>query len=274
MNVIHSAFFGCLIYCSSLFAQEPSELDREIEKLFKITDTEAQMAAAFREIIQILGTNRVDAPPGFWNSVEEKINTSALASQAKGVFRKHFSFEEIKAINAFYESSAGRKILASMPQIMQECSTIGQKAYEAAIQQAIEEHEAGKANREFLGSLGIDLPITSEHKDGPSEIERNATPQERLTTEQKEKYLRSKGLDPNRYDVEEIRRSGFVEFGPKPPSATYRDKAHYQLRVRNGGSYFSEKEPRKQDGMFKFIDLRTGKETQVSADGVVITKLK
>ena len=43
------------------------------------------------------------------------------------VYEKYYTTEDLKAVNAFYESPAGQKILSTLPQVMQETVKIGQE---------------------------------------------------------------------------------------------------------------------------------------------------
>ena len=40
---------------------------------------------------------------------------------------KYYTLEDLKAVNAFYESAAGQKILSTLPQIMQGSIKIGEE---------------------------------------------------------------------------------------------------------------------------------------------------
>jgi len=43
------------------------------------------------------------------------------------IYQKHFTEAEIQAINDFYQTPAGKKLIKEMPDIMQESFVIGQQ---------------------------------------------------------------------------------------------------------------------------------------------------
>lgn len=91
------------------------------------------------------------------------------------------------------------------------------------------------------------------------------TPLPQMTEEQKRDYLIKNGLDPEKYDV--------IVSAPQPERPAWLERARYQISTGKR-TFYSEKEPEQKSGMLKFIDLRNGKETQVSTEGIVVTKLR
>jgi hypothetical protein len=52
--------------------------------------------------------------------IESRITPAALSSRWAPIYTRHFTAEEIKAIVAFYESPAGRRLLEESPALLQE----------------------------------------------------------------------------------------------------------------------------------------------------------
>lgn len=63
------------------------------------------------------------------------------------IYDKYYTVEDLKAINAFYESPSGQKVLSTLPQIMQESMKIGQEWGSKIGAQAAEEIKQEKANK-------------------------------------------------------------------------------------------------------------------------------
>ena len=62
------------------------------------------------------------------------------------LYDKYYTLDDLKAINAFYASPTGQKVLTSLPQIMQESMKIGQEWGAKIGAQAEEEIKQEKAN--------------------------------------------------------------------------------------------------------------------------------
>ena len=93
------------------------------------------------QMISALKKQTPDASEDFWNRFEKKMEVHELIEKIIPVYDKYYTIEDLKAVNAFYESPAGRKILATLPQVMQECMKLGQEWGERIGQQAAAEAE-------------------------------------------------------------------------------------------------------------------------------------
>ena len=78
-------------------------------------------------------------PAEYWTKFEKKINPRDLLDKMVPLYDKYFSLEDLKAINTFYGSAAGQRILSSMPQIMQEAMKVGMEWGEGIAKQVVEE---------------------------------------------------------------------------------------------------------------------------------------
>ena len=104
-----------------------------MEKL--MTQMKSQMVAAFQKQL-------TDVPQDFWDRFEKKMDMHELVEKIIPVYAKYYSLEDLKAVNAFYESPTGQKVLAAMPKAMQESMKIGQEWGEKIGKQAAAEAEA------------------------------------------------------------------------------------------------------------------------------------
>jgi hypothetical protein len=122
----------------------------EIEKLLRLTGMEKLMGQMMTQMTSSMSNGMPGIPPEFWAKFQAKMNMRELLDRIIPVYDKYYSLEDIRAINAFYESPTGQKILASMPQVMQECMQIGQdwgkKIGEQAEKEAREEIQKKKRN--------------------------------------------------------------------------------------------------------------------------------
>jgi uncharacterized protein len=120
-------------------AEIPADKRQEIEKLLRLSGVESRMAQMSTLMISALKAKMTDVPPDFWVKFEQKINTHDLLDKIIPLYDKYFSTEDLKAVNAFYASPAGQRILAALPQIMQESMKMGMEWGEAIGKQAAEE---------------------------------------------------------------------------------------------------------------------------------------
>ena len=117
-------------------AQIPVEKQQEIQKMLRCTETEKMMSQFVGQMIANLKTQMPQASETFWERFNSKINIHDLMEQLVAVYDKYYTLEDLKAINAFYASPAGQKVLTSMPQVIQESMKIGQAWGEKIARQA------------------------------------------------------------------------------------------------------------------------------------------
>lgn len=78
-----------------------------------------QMVPALKQMIP-------DAPEKFWQDFMAEFNADDLEDMIVPIYKKYLSQEELDAINAFYDTPAGKKLIKVQPLIMQESMAAGQ----------------------------------------------------------------------------------------------------------------------------------------------------
>lgn len=68
-----------------------------------------------------------EAPEEFWQDFMAEVSPDELVNMVIPVYQKHLSQADVDAINEFYDTEAGRKLIKSMPAIAQESMAVGQK---------------------------------------------------------------------------------------------------------------------------------------------------
>jgi len=117
-----------LVSCLSVAQAEiPAAKHQEIVKMLRLTGTEKLLSEMKATMIHGFQTSMPKIPAAFWTKFESKMDMGALTEQIIPLYDKYFTLDDLKAINAFYESQAGQKVLATSPQIFQESLAIGQK---------------------------------------------------------------------------------------------------------------------------------------------------
>ncbi|MGO8700867.1 MAG: DUF2059 domain-containing protein [Limisphaerales bacterium] len=118
-----------IVICSCVavaHAETPQEKRKEIEKMLRLTGMEKLTTQIMGQMIGTLKKQFPDTSQDFWNRFQRKLDPRELIEKIIPIYGKYYTMEDLKAINAFYESPAGKKVLETMPQVMQESMQIGQ----------------------------------------------------------------------------------------------------------------------------------------------------
>lgn len=78
-------------------------------------------------MIPMLQKGHPDVPSEFWVKFRASANTQELIEQIIPVYDKYYSLEDLKQINAFYESPSGQRMLQASPEVIKESMQIGQQ---------------------------------------------------------------------------------------------------------------------------------------------------
>src|SRR5689334_4849978 len=108
----------------------------QIEKLLKLTGTERLMGQMENQLIATFKAQMPQVPEAFWTKFQQKMNTREMIDLIIPVYDKYYTLDDLKAVNAFYETPVGQKVLSTLPQVMQETMKIGQEWGQKKGQQA------------------------------------------------------------------------------------------------------------------------------------------
>ena len=79
-----------------------------------------QMIPALKQMIP-------DAPETFWTDFVAELDAGEMEDLIIPIYQKYLTEEDVVAINSFYDSLAGMKLISVQPKIMQESMIIGQQ---------------------------------------------------------------------------------------------------------------------------------------------------
>jgi hypothetical protein len=129
MKKLLLAFTFVVLFAGISFAQAQIADDKrqEIEKMLRLTGTEKLMTQMLGQMIASIKAQSPAVPNDFWVRFQQKLDTHQFLEKLMPLYDKYYTVDDLKAINAFYESAAGQKVLSSLPQIMQESMKIGQE---------------------------------------------------------------------------------------------------------------------------------------------------
>jgi len=106
-------------------AVDPAKV-AEIRKLLELVGTVKMTHQMMNQMISTFRMQNNDVPSEFWDRFEKEMNLQDLIDKIIPVYAKYYSLDDLKAVNAFYQSPVGQRMLASTPQILQESMQIGQ----------------------------------------------------------------------------------------------------------------------------------------------------
>lgn len=129
-------------YVSVAHAEISAEKRKEVEKMLRLTGMEKIVNQMKSQLIAAFQKELPDVPQDYWDRFEKKLDMHELIEKIIPIYDKYYTLEDLKAVNAFYESPAGQKILSTLPQVMQEAMKIGQEWGQKIGKQAAAEAEA------------------------------------------------------------------------------------------------------------------------------------
>lgn len=105
-------------------AEVPTE--QSILTLMQATDVGNLGDEIVNEMLPELQRMLPNAPDRFWEDVRSSINADHLIKQIIPIYQKYLTAEDVAAINAFYQTPAGQKLVEVQGVIMEESYQIGE----------------------------------------------------------------------------------------------------------------------------------------------------
>jgi uncharacterized protein len=140
MKIYKAVFLIVLLLgASTLRAEMSAEKRAAIDELLRLTGMEALMGQMKNQMVAAMKPQMGQVPPEFWDKFVAKLDVSEVLGKVILIYDKYYTLEDIRAVNAFYSSEVGRKILSTLPQVMQESMRAGQEWGEKKGRQAAEE---------------------------------------------------------------------------------------------------------------------------------------
>ena len=98
----------------------------EIRKLMVLTGAGQLGVQTMQEMLKALKPLVPEAPESFWSEFTARIHPDDLVEMVIPIYAKHLSAADVKALIAFFESPAGRKLASVQPAIMRDSMAAGQ----------------------------------------------------------------------------------------------------------------------------------------------------
>ncbi len=142
MRVPAFALGVVILLCAAPAHAQPVDeaLRRDIGKLLELTGASKQAIQmadmVSSQFLEIIRKANPDVPPRAIEVAKELLNEEftktfeapdGLTPELVTIYAKHFTHEDVLGLIAFYETDLGRKTVATMPLLMQESATVGEK---------------------------------------------------------------------------------------------------------------------------------------------------
>lgn len=99
----------------------------DIRKLLNLTGAGSLGKQVATQLIDSFRKSFPNAPAAFWDDFAKEIKPEELIDLVVPVYDRNLSHDDIKAIIKFYESPAGKRFAAKLPDITQESMAAGQQ---------------------------------------------------------------------------------------------------------------------------------------------------
>src|SRR5687768_1881545 len=111
---------------TTAFANISAEKRQEIDRMLNLVGMQALADQMMEQMVTSLRSTMKDVPSAYWDSFSTKFSTADFLERIVPLYDKYYAVEDLRAVNAFYSSKAGQRILKTLPQIMQESMAIGE----------------------------------------------------------------------------------------------------------------------------------------------------
>jgi len=95
-----------------------------------------------KQMLPVLKEMVPEAPEKFWDDVLKEMNADQIIELVIPVYQKHLTEEDIKGINAFYDTAAGKNLIRVQPEIMQESMVLGRQWGEEIARKIVNKYKA------------------------------------------------------------------------------------------------------------------------------------
>ena len=121
-------FFASLFTVASVFSysQSTEKIDN-IKKLLEITGAAKMGKVMLNTMINAYQSSNIPLDTTLLNEIQSENNINTLMDMIIPVYDKYYTDAEIKELITFYSTPIGKKLIETMPAVVQESMLIGQK---------------------------------------------------------------------------------------------------------------------------------------------------
>lgn len=135
-------FAFLLVSLPTAYAETASP--ESVKNLLNKTGSGQMGIQAMKQMLPALKKMLPNAPEKFWQDFMAEVSPNDLVNMVIPIYQKHLTQKEIEAINAFYDTPAGRKLIRVQPYIVQESMAAGQAWGQKIAQKVITKYKKQK----------------------------------------------------------------------------------------------------------------------------------
>ena len=139
-------------------AQQAPNKRADIERLLELTQAQVlsqQLSQSMSaQMVNIVRASNPNVPEEMLTALSQSVdsvieeNLPSLLQELVGIYEKHYSHDDVRALLEFYSTAVGRRVIEAQPAISQESAIIGQSwgmSLRPQIQQRIQQSLQGGA---------------------------------------------------------------------------------------------------------------------------------
>lgn len=134
------ALAAVLFMSSNAFSEEAS--DQSIRELMQTTGAGNLGVQMMNQMLPSLKQLVPEVPDQFWQDFLNEVNADDLISMTIPIYKKYLTQEDVDALNTFYRSPTGKKMIQVQPMILQESVGVGQAWGQQLAKQVVERYKA------------------------------------------------------------------------------------------------------------------------------------
>jgi len=100
--------------------------EAEVRKLLAVTGTVKMVDLMKKQILATFRQRASMLPPEFWDRLDKDMDPQQLIEKLMPIYDKYYSLDDLKALNAFYQTPAGQHLLQNQQPIVKDSMAIGQ----------------------------------------------------------------------------------------------------------------------------------------------------
>jgi hypothetical protein len=101
--------------------------EAEIRKLLQVTGTVKMVDQMKQQMFAVFRQRAGQLPQQFWDKMDKEMDAQDLVNRLIPLYDKYYTLDDLKAVNAFYQTPAGQHLLQIQPQILKESMAVGEE---------------------------------------------------------------------------------------------------------------------------------------------------
>lgn len=118
--------FAFVVVLSSTSFAQTTPKSQKVRKLLEVTGSANLSKQMIDNIVEMYKQSYSDVQQTFWEEFRKEANMEELQNLIIPIYEKYYTEEELTQLIAFYESPLGRKVVQTLPQVMQESMKVGE----------------------------------------------------------------------------------------------------------------------------------------------------